>query len=129
DTYSNDDWALAIEKQGMEPSSTVTVRRVQASTEVAEWLEVSPGQTVIARDRVRYADGQPYMLSTSYFPDWVAAGTRLEEPGDQSAPGGLLAEVGHPQIRSRDIVTAPVASGEQTRSLYLPQGSRVWSVV
>src|SRR5699024_5861816 len=38
-------------------------------------------------------------------------------------------EVGHPQIRSRDIVTAPVASGEQTRSLYLPQGSRVWSVV
>src|SRR5699024_6685143 len=129
DTYSADAWALAIQNQDMEPSSTVTERRVQASTDITNWLEIDAGETVIARDRVRYADGQPYMLSTSYFPKWVAAGTRLEEPGDQSAPGGLLTEVNHPQVRARDIITAPAASGDQVRSLYLPQGSRVWSIV
>lgn len=129
DTYSADAWALAIERQGMTPSSTVTVRRVQATSDVAQWLELPEGETVIVRDRTRNADNQPYMLSTSYFPKWVAAGTRMEEPGDQSAPGGLLTEAGHPQVRVRDIVMAPVATGEQSRSLQVPQGSNVWSVV
>lgn len=129
DSYSADAWAVAVQKQGMKPSADVTVRRVQASAAVAEWLEVSEGETVIVRDRVRYADGQPYMVSTSFFPSWVAAGTRLEEPGDQAAPGGLLAEAGHPQLRVRDRVTAPVVAGDEARSLGVPEGSKVWSVV
>lgn len=129
DSYSADAWALAVEQQGMKPSATAEVRRIKADRLVAEWLEVAEGETVIVRDRVRYADNEPYMLSTSYFPSWVAAGTRLEEPGDQSAPGGLLVEVGHPQTRVRDVVSAPVASGDQLRRLGLPGGAKAWSVV
>lgn len=129
DTYTADAWAQAVESQGMTPSSTVSVRRIKATPEIAEWLQLEEGDTVIVRDRVRYADNQPYMVGSSYFPTWVVAGTRLEEPGDQSAPGGLLVEVGHPQVRIHDVVTSPVASTEEARTLLLPEGSKVWSVV
>ncbi len=129
DTYTADAWSLAVEKQGMKPSSTVTVRRIKATPEIATWLAIGEGDTVTVRDRVRYADEQPYMVGASFFPTWVAAGTRLEEPGDQSAPGGLLVEVGHPQARVKDIVTAPVASSEDAHSLRIPEGSKVWSVL
>ncbi|MGH4018524.1 MAG: UTRA domain-containing protein [Pseudonocardiaceae bacterium] len=129
DTYTADAWSIAVEKQDMKPSSTVTVRRIKATPEIATWLEVGEGETVIVRDRARSANEEPYMVGASYFPAWVAAGTRLEEPGDQSAPGGLLVEVGHPQVQVRDIVTAPVASGEEARSLHISEGSKVWSVL
>jgi DNA-binding GntR family transcriptional regulator len=129
DSYTADAWAIAVENQGLKPSSTVTVRRIKATPEIKEWLELTETEKVIVRDRMCYADNQPYMISSSYFPKWVAEGTRLEEPGDQSAPGGLLVEVGHPQVQVRDIITAPVASGDETRRLVIPEGSKVWSVV
>lgn len=129
DTYASDDWAASIERQGLTPSSSVTVSRIKASAEIAEWLQLREGETVIARNRVRYADGQPYMVGASYFPKWVAAGTRMEEPGDQSAPGGLLAEADHAQQRARDIITGPVASGDDAGQLRIPAGGKVWQVV
>lgn len=129
DTYTADAWALAVEQQGLEPRTEVTVRRVKATAEIANWLDLAEGDTVIVRERVRYADDLPYMIGASYFPAWVAAGTRLEEPGDQSAPGGLLVEAGHPQLQVTDTVAAPVASGEEARTLGIPERSKVWCVL
>lgn len=129
DSYAADAWALWVRQQGSEPSAEVRVRRIMATAEIAGWLEVREGDTVVVRDRIRSADGQPYMVSRSYFPKWVAAGTRLEEPGDQSAPGGLLVEVGHPQVRVRDTVEVAVAEIDDARDISLAPGSMVWTLV
>lgn len=129
DTSTADAWALAIQKHGWEPSSSVTVRRIKASPAIASWLQLAEDDTIIVRERLRYADDRPCMITVSYFSARVAAGTRLEEPGDQPAPGGLLAEAGHPQRRMTDTVSAPIGSTEETRALQLPDSSRVWCVL
>lgn len=129
DSFSADAWKLLLEQQGMKSTTEVQVRRINPSAEVASWLEVSLDDTVIVRDRIRYANDSPYVVSRSYFPKWVAAGTRLEEPGDQSAPGGLLLEAGHPQVRVRDSIEVSIASAQDAGQISLPPGSPIWKLL
>jgi len=125
DTREADAWNQGIVDQGKEARQDVTVLREQPPAEVAKHLELSDGDAVTVRRRVRYADERPYQLSVSYFPMEISQGTALELPGDQSAPGGLLAAAGHPQAFARDRIRGRQPTHHETETLDLTPGTPV----
>lgn len=115
-----DAWALNIQAQGGQPDSIIQVSVVAAPSDVASALEVEEGESVVARLRVRMVDGQPHQLSDSYFPRWLTdANPVFTDPGDQAAPGGLLAASGHPQTRVHDSIAARMPSADEARALLI----------
>lgn len=125
DTREADAWNNGISEQGKQARQAVTVLKDHPTPEVAEWLEIAVTEVVTVRQRVRYADDQPYQLSTSYFPNAVAQGNQLELPGDQSAPGGLLAAAGHSQRFLRDRIRGRQAAHQEVELLDLTPGTPV----
>lgn len=125
DTREADAWNNGISHQGKQAHQEVTVLKDHPTSEIAEWLDISTEDVVTVRQRVRYADDQPYQLSTSYFPAAIAQGSKLELPGDQSAPGGLLAAAGHPQSFMRDRIRGRQPSHQEIQLLDLVSGTPV----
>lgn len=122
-TADADAWATSIQEQGGEPSTVVTVQIKQASARVSEALHVEPGSQVVLRRRIRSVNGEPHQLSDSYFPKWLTdAHPVFLQPGDISAPGGLLASEGVPQARFLDELTARMPTPDETRTLGMSRG-------
>jgi len=73
----------AMTSRGSVPSvRVISLKETQATSIVARHLEVDKSQLLTALTRVRYADGEPIMLETSYIPTLVApdlAKKRFEE--------------------------------------------------
>lgn len=125
DTHQADDWNTAVTAQGLDAAQDVTVLREYPSARVADQLGVATTEPVIVRRRIRYADGRPYQISTSYIPAHIGAGTQFELPGDQSAPGGLLASVGHPQRSLTDRIRGRMPTHDEAALLDLGAGTPV----
>jgi GntR family transcriptional regulator len=120
---SEDAWAASIRDQGGEPSTAVSVHIEQATPDVAKALGVEAGDQVAVRRRIRSVDGEPHQLADSFFPFWLAQEYPIFlQPGDLSAPGGLLASVGLPQARCVDEITARMPTPEETRLLDATRG-------
>ena len=113
-----DAWAATVAEQGGEPSTEVSVSVVAADADIAAALEVSEGEAVVCRGRVRSINGEPHQLQASYFPKWLTDDAPIFlQPGDISAPGGLLAHSGHPQAVIHDEVTARTPTDEERQVL------------
>ncbi|MET9097401.1 GntR family transcriptional regulator [Streptomyces cyaneofuscatus] len=125
DSSTGDDWSTAIRDAGRDPAQHVTVHRDTADDRIARWLNIQPGTPVVRRVRLRTVDGEPYQLATSTFPEDVAAGSPLMEERDVSLPGGILASIGHPQVRIRDEITIRMPQPEESEALKLPPGTPV----
>ena len=66
-------------RRGQIPSRRMLmVGRGPAPRDIASWLGADAGQEVVIRKRLQLLDGVPAVISTSYYPLWVADGTRLE---------------------------------------------------
>jgi GntR family transcriptional regulator len=109
----------------------LTVEDVRISTEVAPGDVVSDlgleaeARTVVRRRRY-VLDGKPVLLSTSYFPEHLAAGTSIAQV--DTGPGGAyarLADVGEPPAWFQEDVTARMPTPDETAQLHLPAGSPV----
>ncbi len=126
---SVDAWAAEVKSQGREPSEVIDVGIVVPPARVAERLRMDPSSGfVVVRRRVRYADGQPYQLADSYFPEQIARGTPLAEPRSVSAPGGVLASLGHIQARFADEIGIRMPTVQEAARLGLPTGTPVAEV-
>jgi GntR family transcriptional regulator len=124
-----DQWSAAVRAQGREPSEEIDVGIVDAPDSVAKRLDVTAGELVVVRRRVRYADGVPYQLADSFFRLELVKGTPLMEPRSVSAPGGLLASIGHPQARYLDEISVRMPTRAESEKLDLPSGTPVAEVV
>lgn len=120
-----DAWNTEVREQGHEPRQEVTVTIDTPSDKVAERLQLDSEALVVVRRRVRYVDELPFQLADSYFPMDIAQGTVLMKPGDLSAPGGLLASIGHAQKRLLDEIQVRMPTKEESSRLNLPPGSPV----
>ncbi|MEY9214929.1 UTRA domain-containing protein [Thermobifida halotolerans] len=70
------------ERQGLTAERKMLyIGREPASDHVAAGLRTEPGEDVIARRKMFWANGVPVRISTSYFRTDVAEGTRLAEEG------------------------------------------------
>ncbi|MFJ9846293.1 GntR family transcriptional regulator [Kitasatospora sp. NPDC101155] len=124
-----DDWQASVVAQGRTPEQRligVTQAPGQApSRDVARWLELDADELVIVRRRLRLVDGVPTQIADSWFRASFALGTPLMEERDVTMPGGILAAIGHPQVRTRDEITPRMPTAEETTLLELPLGTAV----
>jgi GntR family transcriptional regulator len=110
-----------VRKSNREPSVTTPRVEIQIpSSEVTRWLRVSPNTQVISRHEIRYIDGIPWSLQTSFYPmDFITKGaTRLlmAEGIEEGAVRYLADTIGVKQVGYRDWITTRVADVNECRS-------------
>jgi len=124
-----DQWDTEVREQGREPHQDVEVAIVAPTPHVAERLQVDgDGELVVMRRRIRRADGEPVQLADSYFKESLVRGTLLMKPQNVSAPGGVLASIGHLQARYRDEIAIRMPTKAEAELLDLPPGTPVAEV-
>jgi GntR family transcriptional regulator len=78
-----------MRRRGMEPSSKVLVaEEIAASPDIADALELLPGELVFYLHRVRYADGVPMAIEQTWLPSRLAPGLF-----DSGAPDSIYGEL------------------------------------
>ncbi len=110
--------------QGQVPSRRMLlIGRGPVPADVAAWLGVDAGQEAVIRKRLQLLDGEPAVISTSYYPLWVAEGTRLES-GDAlpEGPDNLIEELGHRFARGMELLQARMPTPDEIRTLELVPG-------
>lgn len=119
--------------QGQVPSrKMLEVGRAPAPADAAKWLQIPPSQEVVIRKRLQLLNGQPAVISTSYYPLWIADGTRLEEP--QALPEGpdeLIEKLGYRFSHGIEVFQARMPTPDETELLHLNPGVpvvRMWDV-
>jgi GntR family transcriptional regulator len=123
-------YVTEVRDQGREPSTTdPRVEILQASQAVGAELGIATGDTVVARQQLRYIDRAPYSLQTSYYPMSLVtdgAGRLIEAVAIQ--PGTvdyLREELGLHQAAYRDKITVRVPNAEESAFFRLPDSGRV----
>ncbi len=114
-------------RRGMEPSSrVVAAEEVAATPDVADALDLLPGDPVHHLHRIRYADGEPMAIEQSWVP-------RLLVPGllDRGAPASVYGElraVGLEPDWGEDTVGASEVDARDAAMLGLRAGAAVLRV-
>ncbi|GAA3303743.1 hypothetical protein GCM10020295_53100 [Streptomyces cinereospinus] len=96
---------------------------------VAAVLEVDEDVNVCVRRRRFVLEGKPVLLSTSYLPADLVAGTPITRA--DTGPGGTyarLAEIGRGPARFREEVRSRMPSRDEAERLALPPGVPVMLV-
>src|SRR5262249_38461301 len=122
----------AIE-QGQQPSrQMLQVERGRAPAISAKWLQIDPDEEIAIRKRLQLLDGAPAVISTSYYPLWIAADTRLESPGPlPEGPDELIESLGHRFFRGVEVFRARMPTPDEAAILRLHPGVpvvEVWHV-
>jgi GntR family transcriptional regulator len=110
--------------QGQIPSRRMLLTgRGPVPGEIAAWLGMQAGEDVVIRKRLQLLDDVPAVISTSYYPLWVADGTRLESP--QALPEGpdnLIERLGHEFARGIELLRSRMPTPDEARLLELDPG-------
>jgi GntR family transcriptional regulator len=114
----------AVKLAGRNPQTLRFVVEVQEATgDVAERLDIPPGDPVVVRHAERLIDGQPWSMLSSYYPMDIARETPLERAGSiRQGVIRLLADLGHVQAGYRDEVTARMPDPAEDGFFRLPAG-------
>ncbi|GGR79560.1 MULTISPECIES: GntR family transcriptional regulator [Streptomyces] len=102
---------------------SVEVTEEAAPAAVAAVLGLGEDTNVCVRRRRFVLDGKPVLLSTSYLPAALVAGTAITRP--DTGPGGTyarLAELGRGPVRFREEVRSRMPGAEEAERLALPVG-------
>ncbi|WP_030055348.1 MULTISPECIES: GntR family transcriptional regulator [Streptomyces] len=104
----------------------VSVTERAAPEHVCRVLGVDPGTPMCVRHRRFVLDGKPVLLSTSYLPAGLVAGTAITR--EDTGPGGTyarLAEIGAKPVHFREEVRSRMPSTEESTRLELSAGTPV----
>lgn len=118
-----DAWVADAADQGREAGQEITVAIEEAEPEVAERLQLEPGQLVCVRRRIRTIDGEPHNLNDTYYPRDISEGTQIENPADIAT--GVIAymrDLGYVQVRFRDDLKMRMPSPDEAERLSIPPG-------
>jgi GntR family transcriptional regulator len=108
------------------------VRRAAPPAHIRLLLDLTddPDARVVVRSRRYVLDGKPVLLSVSYLPGGLAAGTMMEY--QDAGPGGVYArlrELGHAPARFREDLRARMPEPGEATALGLPPGTPVVDIV
>ncbi|GAB7181200.1 GntR family transcriptional regulator [Kitasatospora sp. Ki12] len=118
-------WSADIDKRSLVVDQ-VSVTERGAPEHVARVLGADPGSPMCVRHRRFVLDGKPVLLSTSYLPAGLVAGTAITR--EDTGPGGTyarLAEIGAKPVHFREEVRSRMPSGEESTRLELSAGTPV----
>jgi GntR family transcriptional regulator len=108
------------------------VGRMALPAHAASWLKAATGDEAVVRRRLQLLDGEPAVLSTSYYPLWLAAGTRLEDPAAiPEGPDEFIESLGQRFSRGIEVFRALMPTPEEADLLKLFPGVPVvhmWDV-
>jgi GntR family transcriptional regulator len=121
-----DAWETDIERQGHNPTrQELSVETITPSSDIADRLRLSPATDLcVVRQRVRYIDGKPAIISDDYFDEAIVRGTELADPRDTTRED-ILAEAGYPQTYDIDEIIARMPTPVETQRLQIPSGTPV----
>ncbi len=110
--------------QGQVPSRRMLMTgRGRVPDDIAAWLGVAAGDEVVIRRRLQLLDGVPAVISASYYPLWVADGTRLESAAAlPEGPDNLIESLGHRFARGVELLRARMPTPDEVRLLELDPG-------
>lgn len=124
---TRDVWRTWLEIQGLRGDHELTVSIGLPPHHVAEHLKLLPDAECAIRRRIRSINDEPVMISTAYFPCWLANGTDLARTGsgppvdlDKPSPLDILAELGHPPVADEDQIGARMPEPSESHDLALP---------
>ncbi|HEY3952096.1 MAG TPA: GntR family transcriptional regulator [Streptosporangiaceae bacterium] len=117
-------YVQSVKLAGRNPETHRFVVEVREATDdVAEHLDLTPGDPVVLRHAERLIDGQPWSIISSFYPMDIARGTPLELAGSiRQGVIRLLAELGHQQAGYRDEITARMPAPDELNFFRLPGG-------
>ncbi len=107
---------------GIEPSSKlIKAHLVPCTAEVASWLAVEPGSTVVELQRVRLANNQPVAIETCYLPDSTCPNILARHDfSRESLYSVLQRDYGQILARAEQTIRARVTSQEEAELLGMP---------
>jgi GntR family transcriptional regulator len=110
--------------QGQIPSRRMMmIGRGPVPADIAAWLDCAAGDEAVIRKRLQLLDDVPAVISTSYYPLWVAGGTRLELPEAlPEGPDNLIERLGHDFARGLGLLRTRMPTPDEARLLELEPG-------
>lgn len=120
-----------VRRQGVRPEIRLLDAGPRpASEHIATCLRVRPGDVVIARRRLMFADDVPIRLATSYFRADLFGGGRLADPEALGTPlEEAVAALGHTFGHAEETLVARPAGPGEERSLDLDPGEWVVQIL
>lgn len=108
----------------------IKVSEAQAPAHVLELLGLPADAKTVLRSRRFVLDGKPVLLSRSWLPSTIAAGTAIAQP--DTGPGGTyarLADLGRAPANFREDLRSRMPSAEETERLDIAPGTPVIDVI
>lgn len=118
-----DSFSTDVKRAGRRPHQEFRVELVPAPADAAERLDLPTGADTVLRFCLRYVDDVPWSTQATYYPMWLAEGTRLIQPGD-IAEGTTrhLADRGIVQVGYFDELSTRMPTPEEARNLQIGPG-------
>ncbi len=98
---------------------------VKADGAIAKLLQIEPGDRVTKLERLRYVDGEPWVLTVTYVPETLAPGLVDEDFTQSSLYALLQGKYGLPIVSGRRGLEASVASASLARDLRIKAGDPI----
>jgi GntR family transcriptional regulator len=108
----------------------IQVGEADAPAHVRDLLGLPVDATVVLRSRRFVLDGKPVLISRSWLPVSIAAGTAIAQP--DTGPGGTyarLADLGHAPARFREDLRSRMPSPDEADRLEIAAGTPVIDVI
>jgi GntR family transcriptional regulator len=113
-----------MQRRGMAPSSKVLAAEVVAATpDIADALDILPGERVFSLYRVRFADGEPMAIEQTWLPSQLVPGLF-----DSAVPDSIYGELRRRGLEpdwGEDTVAATEADAQDAELLRIPVGKAV----
>jgi GntR family transcriptional regulator len=104
----------------------LSVDNIAPPADIVDGLQLAPGATAIIRTRILFHDEQPVELSASYYPADIAANSSLAKAAKiRGGAPRALSDLGFPQRRFVDRISARPPTVEEAETLDLPDGTPV----
>ena len=118
-----------MRQRGFRPSTEVlSTGLVAAPPDIAERLEIEPGDELVRLERLRLADGEPMSVEESHLVHRYCPGVLKGDYASNPLREALERDYGIRWLHARQVIRAIPAPGDLARTLSIPPGSDLLNI-